>query len=43
MLRKIAKLMAYKKAPKTAFAVTHPLKAAKYGAIYLVVKKALGR
>lgn len=43
MLRKIAKLMAYKKAPKTAFAVIHPVRAAKYGVIYLVVKKALGK
>lgn len=43
MLRQIAKVMAYKKAPKSVFAVMHPMKAAKYGAIYMVVKKALGR
>ncbi|MBW3534607.1 MAG: hypothetical protein KY453_05230 [Gemmatimonadetes bacterium] len=41
MLRKVAKLIAYKKAPRRTFAVMHPLKALKYGAIYLVVKKVL--
>lgn len=43
MLRKAVKLLAYKKAPKSTFAVMHPLRAARYGVIYLVVKKALGR
>jgi len=38
MLAKLAKMAAYTKAPRATFAVMHPLKAAKYGAIYLLVK-----
>ena len=35
---KLAKMAAYAKAPRATFAVMHPLKAAKYGAIYLLVR-----
>ena len=38
MIAKLAKMAAYTKAPRATFAVMHPLKAAKYGAIYLVVR-----
>jgi hypothetical protein len=38
LLGKIAKMAAYTKAPRATFAVMHPLKAAKYGAIYMLVK-----
>lgn len=41
MLRKIAKLVAYKKAPVKTFVTLHPVKAAKMGLSYWVVKKAL--
>lgn len=43
MIKTIAKLIAYKKAPAKTFALLHPLKALKWGAIFLVVKKVLGR
>ena len=38
MIRQIAKMAAYAKAPKATFAVMHPMKAAKYGAIYMLVR-----
>jgi hypothetical protein len=38
LLGKLAKMAAYTKAPRATFAVMHPLKAAKYGAIYMLVK-----
>lgn len=41
MLRKIAKLAAYKKAPVKTFVAMHPVRAAKMGVAYLLVKKAL--
>ncbi len=39
----IAKMAAYAKAPRAMFAMMHPLKAAKYGAIYLVLRRLMGR
>jgi len=38
MIGKLAKMAAYARAPRATFAVMHPVKAAKYGAIYLLVK-----
>ena len=35
---KLAKMAAYTKAPRATFAVMHPLKAVKYGAIYMLVR-----
>ena len=43
MLRTIAKLAAYKKAPAKTFALLHPMKALKWGAIFFIVSKALQR
>ena len=43
LLTKIAKMAAYTKAPRATFAVMHPLKAAKFGAIYLIVKSVTRR
>ena len=43
MLKTIAKLVAYKKAPAKTFALLHPVKALKWGAIFFVVSKALSR
>lgn len=39
MLRGLAKLVAYSKAPKRTFAVLHPVKAIKWGAGLFLVKK----
>lgn len=39
MLRRLAKIVGYSKAPKRTFAVLHPLKAAKWGAALWLVKK----
>jgi len=39
VLKGLAKLFAYKKAPKKTFAFLHPIKAIKWGAALLVVKK----
>ena len=41
MVGKIAKMIAYTKAPKSMFALLHPVRAAKMGLSYLVVRKAL--
>jgi hypothetical protein len=41
MLGRILKGVAYVKAPKETFAVTHPLRAIKWGATYLMVKTLL--
>ena len=38
MIGKLMKTAAYVKAPKATFAMMHPLKAAKYGAIYMAVR-----
>jgi hypothetical protein len=38
MLGKLAKMAAYTKAPRATFAVMHPVKFAKYGAIYMLVR-----
>jgi len=43
MIAGIAKLIAYKKAPVRTFTVLHPLKAAKWAGIFLVVGTALKR
>lgn len=43
MIAGIAKLIAYKKAPVRTFAALHPLKAAKWAGIFLVVGTALKR
>ena len=43
MIRTIAKLIAYKKAPAKTFALLHPMKALKWGAIFFIVSKVLGR
>lgn len=43
MIKTIAKLVAYKKAPAKTFAVLHPVKALKWGAIFFVVSKVLNR
>lgn len=43
MIRTIAKLVAYKKAPAKTFAVLHPIKALKWGAIFFIVSKVLQR
>ncbi len=39
MLKSLAKLTAYSKAPKKTFAVLHPIKAVKWGAGLFLVKK----
>jgi hypothetical protein len=39
MFRTVAKLVAYKKAPKQTFAILHPRKALKWGAILFLLKK----
>ena len=41
MLGKVVKLIAYTKAPKSTFALRHPVRAAKMGLSYLVVRTAL--
>lgn len=43
MLKTLAKLVAYKKAPKRTFALLHPIKAAKWGAGLFLLKKLSGR
>lgn len=43
MLSKITKLVAYTKAPKSTFTLLHPVRAAKMGLAYFVVRKALGK
>ena len=43
MIRTIAKLVAYKKAPAKTFALLHPMKALKWGAIFFLVSKVMGR
>ncbi len=43
MLKGIAKAVAYYKSPVKTFAVLHPLKALKWGALFLVVDTALRR
>jgi hypothetical protein len=42
MIARIAKMAAYAKAPRATYAMLHPFKAAKYGAIYWVVKGMMG-
>lgn len=42
MIRKLAKLVAYKKAPAKTFAVLHPMKALKWGAVFFLVSKLIG-
>jgi hypothetical protein len=37
-IAKLAKMAAYAKAPRATFTMMHPLKAAKYGAIYMLVR-----
>ncbi len=39
MLKGLAKLVAYRTAPKRTFALLHPLKALKWGAAFLLAKK----
>lgn len=43
MIRKLAKLVAYKKAPAKTFAFFHPIRALKWGAAFFLVKKLIGR
>lgn len=43
VIRTLAKLVAYKKAPAKTFAVLHPVKAVKWGAIAFLVSKLIGR
>lgn len=43
MIRKLAKLLAYKKAPAKTFALLHPIKALKWGAVVFLVSKLIGR
>ena len=43
MIGTIAKFAAYAKAPRAAFTMMHPLEAAKYGAIYMVVRSVMER
>jgi hypothetical protein len=38
-MRKLLKLAAYAKAPKTTFAILHPIRALKWGAAFYVGKK----
>jgi hypothetical protein len=42
MIRSLFKTLAYTKAPKSTFALLHPGKALKYGAIFWLGKKLLG-
>jgi hypothetical protein len=42
MLRNIAKVAAYAKAPKTTFALLHPFKALKYGIVLWTARKMFG-
>jgi hypothetical protein len=43
MLKRIAKLAAYAKAPKATFAMLHPIKAVKWGAILMAAKVVLDK
>jgi hypothetical protein len=43
MLKSLAKLFAYKKAPKKTFAMLHPVKAAKWVAGLFVIRTLWGR
>ena len=43
MIRTLAKILAYKKAPAKTFAVLHPMKALKWGAIFFLVSKLMER
>ena len=43
MVRGIAKAIVYSKMPRTAFALTHPLRAAKLGAAMWVAHRVFGR
>jgi hypothetical protein len=43
MIGKVLKTAAYVKAPRATFAMMHPLKAAKYGAIYMAVRTLMRR
>lgn len=43
MIGTIAKMAAYAKAPGATFMMMHPIKAAKYGAIYLLVRSVTRR
>ena len=43
MIGRVAKMVAYAKAPRATYAMMHPFKAAKYGAIYMVMKRVMGR
>lgn len=43
MLKGLAKAVAYYKAPAKTFALLHPLKAAKWGGIFLLVGMAIKR
>ncbi|HUG39380.1 MAG TPA: hypothetical protein VMM12_02790 [Longimicrobiales bacterium] len=43
MIFKLAKLVAYKKAPAKTFAVLHPIKALKWGAVFFLISKLVGR
>jgi hypothetical protein len=42
MIGRIAKLLAYRKAPKKTFVALHPWRAAKFGAAFWVGKKLFG-
>jgi hypothetical protein len=42
MLKSLAKLLAYKKAPGKTFALLHPGKALKWGAALFLLKKLVG-
>lgn len=43
MLKGLAKIAAYNKAPKQTFALLHPIKALKWGAAFYVGKKVWNR
>lgn len=43
MIRKLLKLVAYKKAPAKTFALLHPMKALKWGAVFFLVSKLVER
>jgi hypothetical protein len=42
MIRKLAKVVGYSKAPKRTFALLHPFRAAKLGAAFWLGKKLFG-
>jgi hypothetical protein len=43
MIGKLIKTAAYVKAPRAAFTLLHPLRAAKYGALYMAVRAVMRR